>query len=684
MIDNRYLVQKDGKLANYCKIVTIKNRTKIHINDKTMKDKYPILSLASLAIVTSCQDGRNNKKDTNETPPNIIFIVSEDNSPFLGCYGDPNANTPNLDKLAEEGILYENAFAVAPVSAPSRSSIITGMYASSLGSHHMRSHVTIPDNFHFFPYYLRKAGYYTVNRIKKDYNIVDQDDVWDDDQWWEYTDMLKNRDENQPFFVMFNTFMSHEGKIHGDRNKYMLPYYKNESIESITGTPATQSRIDSFNYMHEPGSVPVPPYHPKTPEMKEDWARYYDCMSMMDDEIGALLANLKRDGLLENTIIMYFSDHGGVLGRSKRFIFESGLHVPFIVRFPEKYKHLAPAKSGSRTNRIITLLDLAPTVLNLANTEIPDHFQGIPFLGPDSDTEHEYAFGFRGRMDERYDFSRTVRNKKFRYIKNYMPHRPWGQHINYLWKAKSMKSWEQAYLDNNTNEYQSIFWEPKPAEELYDIENDPHNIHNIAYDPQYKEILEEMRQANDEWLLSINDKNFIPEGEYLKNVQDTNGFEYFVDDNYDINKIKQIAETASAGKQDNIPALKAALKDNDPIVRYWGAVGCCILKEKSIELKKELLITLNDPSLDVRISSAEALYFMHHKEDAKKALKEILDMQDEADFSIMEMVRTHALNVIDIMQDEDKEYFKEQINAIAKREEKGYDQRMAEYLLTRF
>ncbi|MFW6370350.1 MAG: sulfatase, partial [Bacteroidota bacterium] len=308
-----------------------------------MKEIQKFFFLAVVVLSSlSCQ--QNQKKNSKEDvdPPNVIFIVSEDNSPFLGCYGDTNAHTPNIDKLAEEGVLYRNAFAVAPVCAPSRSSIITGMYASSLGSHHMRSHVTIPDEFRFFPHYLQEAGYYTVNRQKKDYNIVDQPEVWDEDEWWEYEDMLTGRENDQPFFAMFNTFMSHESKIHGEREDDMLPYYKDAAISSQTGQSASQARIDSFNYMHKPGSIPVAPYHPTTPEMKEDWARYYDCISMMDDEVGELLDNLEEDGHLQNTIVFYFSDHGGVLGRSKRFTFESGLHVPFIVRFPEKYQHLAP------------------------------------------------------------------------------------------------------------------------------------------------------------------------------------------------------------------------------------------------------------------------------------------------------------------------------------------------------
>ncbi len=638
------------------------------------------ISISVLSVFSGCQNVAELQEKAG--PPNIIFIVSEDNSPFLGCYGDTNAYTPNIDKLASEGILYENAFSCAPVCAPSRSTIITGMYANSLGSQHMRSLVEIPEFMHFFPYYLRQAGYYTANRVKKDYNIPDQEGVWDVDDWWDYKDMLKERNPDQPFFVMFNTFMSHESKIHGSR-KDMIDYYKNASIKSMTGSPPTQARIDSFNYMHAPGSIPLPPYHPSTPEMEEDWSRYYDCMSMMDDEVGELLKNLERDTLLENTIVFYFSDHGGVLGRSKRFTFESGLHVPLIIRFPEKYKHLAPEKPGTKTGRLISLVDLAPTVLNLAGIELPEHFQGEPFLGRRSSSERQYAYSFRGRMDERYDFSRTVRSKEYRYIRNYMPHRIWGQHINYLWRAENVQSWEQECMHDSCNSFQQRFWQTKPAEELYSIPADPHNINNLANDPAYAPVLKAMRDANDQWMLLIRDKNFIPEGEYLAHLADTNGFTYYSGNNFDIAEIKKTADMATAGLPENLPKLKTALSNHNPSIRYWGAVGCRILKEDAAEAKEDLLLALGDSSPDVSIASAEALYFLGEREEAMVILQSILSNTEMHPFSSMEMVRTHALNVVDLMEPEDIKFFAKEIIYLANREQSGYDKRVAEYLLTR-
>lgn len=645
-----------------------------------MKSITQLASLASVALLTtSCQENPQ-KTETTELP-NIIFIVSEDNSPFLGCYGDDQAHTPNIDNFAAQGILYENAFSVAPVCAPSRSSLITGMYASSLGSHQMRSKVAIPEEFHFFPYYLRQAGYYTVNRQKKDYNIIDQDDVWDDDQWWEYENMLKNRQDSQPFFAMFNTFMSHESKIHGEREDDMLPYFRSAAIESMTGTPASEERTNKFNFLHDPDNMDIPPYHPELETIKEDWARYYDCVSMMDDEVGELLKNLEQDGLLENTIVFYFSDHGGVLGRSKRFTFESGLRIPMIVRVPEKYSHITEMQPGSRTDRLVALIDLAPTVLNLVGLDIPEHFQGYPFLGEESDSEQRYTFGFRGRMDERYDFSRTARSKDFRYIRNYMPHRPWGQRVNYLWRAKNIQAWEDAYLSGETNEAQSRFWESKPVEELYDIHNDPHNVHNLAGDPQYSETLQEMREATAVWMTMINDKNFIPEGEFLAPLEDTTAFEYYYNNSqYDFENIKMTADRVIYGDTGNLDFIEESLLSNDPVIRYWGAVGCCILKEQAEPLKPVLKEKLNDPSLDVRIAAAEALYFMGEKGMAKNTLREILQSDKYEKYGYWEAIRTHALNVVTLMDENDISDLSSEIIQLS-RADFGYDSRIAEYLL---
>jgi N-sulfoglucosamine sulfohydrolase len=301
-----------------------------------MKNTTPFVGIAlvSLMGISSC-----NREKTPELP-NILWLVSEDNSPFAGCYGDSLATTPNMDRLASQGFLYTHAYANAPVCAPARNTIITGIYACSGGNQHMRSQYRKSDTVRFFPKFLRDAGYYCTNNAKRDYNILDEQTkgIWDESS---DTATYLHRKAGQPFFAVFNCGISHESSIH----------------KSI---PTDQLR-------HDPAKMKLPPYHPDTPEMRHDWAQYYDKIQDMDVWIGQKLKELEEAGLADNTIVFYYGDHGGVLGRSKRFVYESGTHVPFIVRIPEKFRHLFPAeKTGSKVDRLVSFVDLAPTLLSIA------------------------------------------------------------------------------------------------------------------------------------------------------------------------------------------------------------------------------------------------------------------------------------------------------------------------------
>ena len=384
--------------------------------------------------------------------PNILWITSEDNSPLFGCYGDPLATTPNLDRLAEQGVRYTNAYATAPVCAPARNTIITGMYASALGNANMRSNYPVPESIKFYPQYLRAAGYYCTNNSKEDYNTVKPDDVWDESS---NTAHYKNRKPGQPFFAIFNLTVSHESRVHYTVLK------------------------DREELKHDPAKVKLPPYHPDTPEMRHCWAQYYDQISELDRQAGEIIKELEDAGLAEDTIVFYYSDHGGVLPRSKRFLYNSGTHVPFIIRFPEKYQHLAPGKPGTTVNRMISFVDLAPTLLSLSGVDVPERMQGDAFLGDQKTKDPQYVLGIRNRMDERIDLMRSLRDERFLYIRNYMPHRPYGQYLRYLWRMPATRSWEKEYLEGRCNEVQSRFWQEKPAEELYDVKADPHNVNNL-------------------------------------------------------------------------------------------------------------------------------------------------------------------------------------------------------------
>ena len=379
---------------------------------KILHNTVTKLFIASAICFSFNSCNQNAKKDLTESKPNILWIVSEDNSPFFGCYGDELATTPTFDKLATEGILYQNAFANAPVCAPARSTIITGMYPPSMGTENMRSIYPTPVSIKFFPQYLREAGYYCTNNSKEDYNMIKPEGVWDESSTKAH---YKNRKEGQPFFAIFNLTVSHESSIH--------------------------KSIPNDSLRHDPAKVKLPPYHPDTPEMRHDWAQYYDKIEDLDGQVAVLLKELEDAGLADNTIVAYYGDHGGVIARSKRFVYESGTRVPMIWRFPKKYEHLAPGLPGSKTDRLVSFVDLAPTMLSLANISIPGYMQGNAFLGDQQTPPQGYVHLFRGRMDERIDLPRAVRHKQYRYIKNYMPHRIYGQYLEYLWKAPSCRSW---------------------------------------------------------------------------------------------------------------------------------------------------------------------------------------------------------------------------------------------------
>ncbi|KQS26639.1 sulfatase-like hydrolase/transferase [Dyadobacter sp. Leaf189] len=573
---------------------------------KTYFQKPILFLIAILAFPTARAQDR-----PGQERPNILWIVSEDNSPLLGAYGDKYASTPNLDQFATQGVLYKNAFATAPVCAPSRSTLITGMYPPSMGTEHMRSTYPVPDFVKFFPRYLRQAGYYTTNNAKKDYNTVDQTEAWDESSG---KATYRNRKPGQPFFAVFNLNVSHESSIH---------------------TPVPAEKLK-----HDPEKAPLPPYHPKTEEMKHDWAQYYDKLEEMDRQFGALLKELDEQGLTENTIVFYYADNGGVLGRSKRFVYESGLRVPLIIRVPEKYAPLAPGKPGSQTDRIVTFLDFAPSILSLAGLDIPAYMQGKAFLGKQQVKERDYAFGFRGRMDERTDLSRTVRDKKFRYIRNYLPHKIYAQHLEYLWKAPSMPSWEAEFKAGRLNADQSRFWQEKPAEELFDIENDPHNIHNLATDPKYKSTLAKLREVNHNWLIESKDVGFIPEALLSKISETTPLFDYAKSGKYDVKKVVETADIASSRDKSRLNEIIKRLSDKDPVVRYWAVTGTIVLKNEAAPAKSKLLTLLSDPEIAVRIAAAESLLALGETEKPVQTLSEALKDSNQ-------MARVQALNVLE-------------------------------------
>lgn len=576
-----------------------------------MKSKTNIISVLLLLLLMASARAQQ-VSSASEELPNILWLTSEDNSPLLGCYGDEMATTPSLDKLAGEGFLYTHAYANAPVCAPSRNTIITGVYACSAGNDGMRSYYPKSDVVRLLPEYLRSKGYYCTNNSKQDYNIADvRKDLWNESS---ETAHYKNRKPGQPFFAVFNTLISHESCLH---------------------------KPDSSQPKHDPDKVKLPPYQPDTKAIRTDWARYYDYIEKMDAWVGEKLKELEDAGLADNTIVIYYGDHGGVLPRSKRYVYETGTRIPFIIRIPEKFKKLYPAVApGLKVNRLIGLVDLLPTMLSICNIPVPSYLQGNAFLGKQKTADPQYAYMFRGRMDERIDMSRAVRDRQYRYIRNYMPYRIYAQHIDYLWKAASMRSWEEMYLQGKCDEVQSRFFQTKPVEELYNTEKDPWEVHNLAGDPAYKDVLLRMRAEHTKWMKQIKDAGFIPEGEMKRIAAKMPVYDYMRSGAQSMDQLIAVSDLANFATEKDVPKLTQFLKNKNELLRYWAACGLLQLGDKARAAIPRLKVALADTVPDVAITAAETLYRLGDKNESRQLLLQSLNNPEI-------MVQVHALNAID-------------------------------------
>lgn len=583
-----------------------------------MKNCYWGISFYCLAIICTTASELYAKQR-----PNILWITCEDISPNLGCYGDTQAITPNLDRLAERGLLYSHAYAPAGVCAITRSAIISGMYSSSIGTQHMRSTATLSKVTQPFTIYLRRAGYFCTNQSKQDYNFKTPDDAWDigkgSKAHW------KHRKPGQPFFAVFNHVDTHESRIRGN-TRHKIKLTKSEQ--------------------HDPARIKPPAYLPDTPLIRKDWARYLDLITMMDkSEIPARLNELEQAGVAEDTIIFFFSDHGAGLPRAKQFVYDAGMQVPLLVYIPPKWKHLLPAKPGSTIDRFVNLLDCGPTVLSLAGINIPDHMQGKAFLGEQITPAPEYIFGIRDRMDERYDMTRTVRSNRFKYHRNYMPyipHFPWLTYMELLDTSKELRRLDAE--KKLTGGHAFFMAKTKPVEELYDIQADPDELHNLADQPRYQKDLQQMRQVHIAWVKRTVDTGLIPEQMLRDRARGSSEYEYARSDKYQLERILETALLTGKGPG-VLEELTNRLQDNDAAVRFWAASGLANLgpeAEADESATIFLIERLADPYPDVQIMAAHALARIGHPEIGLPTLSQLLSHQQWA-------VRLAAANVIDYL-----------------------------------
>jgi arylsulfatase A-like enzyme len=553
--------------------------------------------------------------------PNILWITCEDISPHLGAYGDAYARTPNLDALAKQGTRYTRAFSTAGVCAPSRSTIILGVMATTVGSHFMRCSATPPASMRGFPAYL--DGYYRTNNVKTDYNFDTPKGTWDESSAKAH---WRNRKPGQPFFAVFNFTQCHESQIRISEAQH-------------------QKRIEGFE-PHDPAKAEPPPYHPDSPEVRRDWARYADGITRMDLEVGRLLRELEEDGLAKSTIVFFFSDHGAGMPRSKRWLYDSSLRVPFIVRFPDG------KGAGTTSDRLISLIDAGPTALSLAGVKPPAHMQGRPFLGAHEAPPREFVYGARDRMDERNDLCRAVRDSRFKYIRNYMPHRPWAQHVGYMFEMPTMRVWKKAFDAGTLNPVQRRFFERKPFEELYDTQADPHEVRNLADDPSHAGTLDRLRRALDAWMIEIRDLGFIPEPEIQERLAAPPPVE------------KLMAAAAASARGEDEAKLVELAKDVDSAVRYWGVLG--LLGRGSTH--DVLRAALKDVAPAVRFAAAEAL----GTEEALTALE--AGIRDGNPWA-----RHHALLAIDALGP--KAASLKPAVELARKDKNDYVKRVAEHIL---
>ncbi len=443
--------------------------------------------------------------------PNILWISCEDINPDLGCYsgvypGAEYARTPNLDRLAGDGARFDMAFAVTPVCAPSRSSIITGMYPTSIGTMHMRSRGVPPPEVRCFTEYLREAGYHCTNNAKTDYNFDAPITAWDESS--NRAHWRSRPSPDTPFFAVFNILVTHESQIRVPDDVYE---------RNMRDVPPEER--------HDPAKAPLPPYYPDTPLVRKDWARYSDNITAMDKQAGAILRQLEEDGLAGNTVVFFWGDHGRGLPRAKRWPYDSGLRVPLIVRWPGK----VPA--GSVRSDLVTLMDLSATVLSIAGVQVPKHMHARPFYtsrGTIPSRPRTVVFGHRDRMDEACDTVRSVRDSRYRYIRNLHPDRPYAQHNAYGEVTPTMQELRRLHAEeaadlgrgripNALTPVQRLFMAAsKPDEELYDLQADPHEVRNLAGDPEHARILRRLRRELERWQRECGDLGLIPEAELIE------------------------------------------------------------------------------------------------------------------------------------------------------------------------
>ena len=495
--------------------------------------------LFTYILIISCQSKKNDsKKDIEisssiELPerPNILWLVTEDMGAYIPPFGDLTVKTPNLTRLANEGVIYPNLYSTSGVCAPSRAAIATGMYPSSIGGNHMRTssntkqtglkayEAVPPSDVKMISELLRIEGYYCTNNYKEDYQFKAPVTAWDESSAYAH---WRNRKADQPFFSIFNFTETHESGLfepYGFRQIETRHYQAGNRAYKWkqNGLPDSKNRTDELetpNHLPKDTKFDIPPYLPDNEVTQRDMWKLYNNIAEMDKQVGAVLKQLEDDGLLESTIIIFYGDHGGPLPREKRLIYDSGLNTPMIIRYPKKMM------SGKKDNQLISFIDFAPTLLSLIGVKPPEYMQGQAFLGKyKAKEERNYIHAAADRFDEVTDAIRAVRDNQFKYIRNYRPQQGYYLPLAYREKIPTMQELLKLRDAGKLNDIQmQWFRDSKPEEELFDCNADPHEINNLANNPEYNKKLNELRNEMDSWLNNINDKPNFPEEKLIEKL----------------------------------------------------------------------------------------------------------------------------------------------------------------------
>ncbi len=554
-----------------------------------------ILSASAALMLGSCTEKEQEK-------PNILWITCEDISPAWGCYGDANAATPNIDSLARDGYVFTRAYSNAPICAPARSTLISGMYATSLGTQNLRSEIPMPEDFKILPEYLKESGYFTSNNAKTDYNFSA------DGRWHENSNEAhwRNREAGQPFFSVFNFGITHEGNANSQRTLDTAALVK----------------------VQKPEEMVLPPYFPDTDEFKSIMAHQYNLISLFDHEVGKIVDQLKADGLYENTIIFVFSDHGFGLPRHKRWLYQSGTRVPFVMHVPEKYQTLVSNLEVGKTDRLAAFVDFAPTVLRLAGADVPEQMHGVNFLGADA-KEKPFVYGYRDRADDVYDMSRSINTGRYRYIRNFMPHKSYIQDaLIFNAEKRSYQELHRLKAAGGLSSETMQMFQPKDVEELYDIQNDPYELNNLVNDPAYADVVSELKNLLKQTIIKTHDSGLLNEGEMMQRASGSSVYEMTHDSSL-FNPELYLKAAQMVGNETDFDVLTRSLQHNDAAVRFWAMHALLAIDSLSLSYKDILVELLDDSSVPNAVLAAEILLNKFDYQPALEVLKNSLMNESE-------------------------------------------------------